>query len=221
MANTFFFYTQALALEVGLSGQPDARLAASGGDTTYLGDSYNYQGRRFQIDEPISVDTGTTVTASLYIPGDWIDAYPGSAACSAIAVNSSSCARVAEFAVELAVDSNNARVPTMVARAGFDNRDPANAAVGPAPFLYITLDGPATLTSDWVQTATGLKGAMLVPGGNLKGLGWASNQNVLTVPTNLLRRNDWNQFSITVRRHDWDPMGWASRKCRETLTIEW
>ena len=208
-----------MALEVGLNGQPDVRVAASGGDTTYLDDSYNYQGRRFQLDEPISMDTGTTFTTSLYIPGTWLDAYPGSAACTS--ADSASCARVAEFAVEMAANTNDVRVPTIIARAGFDNRNPDDATLTPAPFLYVKVNGPSTLTSDWNVTAAGLDVAIGVPEGNMKTKGWASNQNVLTLPTNLLKRDDWNQFSITVKRHDWDPMAPISRKCQETLTFEW
>lgn len=209
---------QVLALEVGLAGQPINRSKTFG--IAIAAPSYNVQGRRYEVAEHIPFESSTTFTANLYIPGDWLDAYPGSAACTELhGSNNDGCGRATEFAIELAFDAGDgsAPTPTVTARAGFDNRDASKSNVGPAPFFYLQLDGAPTLDASWpdIERAT--------PFGTV--FGWKSNIDASIVPIdNLVRRDDWNQFSITVRRFNWDIFSvWYSRpdNCTEVVAVEW
>ncbi|KAG7669041.1 hypothetical protein KSW81_004051 [Nannochloris sp. 'desiccata'] len=213
-----------LAIEVGSSGQPSARQQTFG-DTTLEAEEYNFQGRRHQVAEFIPDATSTTFTASLYIPEDWIDAYPGSSLCSSQnPSNPDACARKTEFAVEFAASDGSTVTPTINIRAGFDNRDSTKVDVGPAPFLYLAFDGPIVGNAEWNSTVSGKTGkyAAYFPLKNPL-YGWETTETYVRdqIGQNMLRRNDWNQFSFTVRRYPGDPVASTSRLCAETFNIEW
>ncbi|KAL4544817.1 hypothetical protein Ndes2526B_g00758 [Nannochloris sp. 'desiccata'] len=213
-----------LAIEVGSSGQPSARQQTFG-DTTLEAEEYNFQGRRHQVAEFIPDATSTTFTASLYIPEDWIDAYPGSSLCSSQnPSNPDACARNTEFAVEFAASDGSTVTPTINIRAGFDNRDSTKVDVGPAPFLYLAFDGPIVGNAEWNSTVSGKTGkyAAYFPLKNPL-YGWETTETYVRdqIGQNMLRRNDWNQFSFTVRRYPGDPVASTSRLCAETFNIEW
>ena len=210
--------SQVLSVEVGSSGQPAARQAANGNNASLASNAYNVQGRRYQVLESIPYNDSVVFTASLFVPGDWISTYPSSSACTtAHPSNPPGCSRKAEFSIDLAYDTGSTiNAPVLTLRAGFDNSNPSNANTGVAPFFYLVADGPATLLSAWNDSSIQSR----MPSNDQIIWGWSQYVNVTPTMTSF-RSNDWNTFTITLRRFEWDPMSNGARNCTETVVVEW
>lgn len=200
-----------LELGLGKQGQPDARVTAF--NNASLSDSiYNKQGRRYSFNQDIPAGVGITVTANVFIPGQWIDAAPNTSAC----FDGAGCGRAAWFEVELGLSDSGFIQPVLTARMGFDSRY-ANLS-GDNSYLFATLGGPLLEgprnASIYPYSPLGTY-LMDAPGRFMKPvIGWA----------NALRRDSWNEFSLTLQHFPYDTIllsNGSARNCQETMRIEW
>ena len=202
-----------LALAVGPEGQPAARMATTG-DSSLAEDRYNTQGRRYAMDVPIGLPPtlAVTATASLYVPRDWVDAAPGTAGC----LDGAGCGRSTEFAVEIGLQTGGAFSPTFYAHMGFDNRAANLSSTG--PYLYLAVDGPLIdqngTAGVWPKSPLGSQLSFAFPN---------KYRHPAETWAGVLRTDDWNDFTFTVRRRkgDWGVMDGVNRGCVETMTMEW
>lgn len=199
--------SQVLLLEVGANGQPESRVSAFN-DSLLSSSTYNMQGREYTTVQDIPVNNTITLTASLYIPGEWIDNNPAASSCQ----GNTSCIRNAEFGIELGYQVNQSYTrPAFTSKFGFDNR--LTNSSGNGPYLYLLLDGYATETPSWPYSPLGTKLIFAFPSILGPVPGWEGN---------IINRDGWNQFSVSLGlwNHDW---AWnpTFRNCQQVLMIRW
>lgn len=169
---------------------------------------YNMQGREYNAMQVIPVSSTITLTASLYIPGDWIDNNPAATVCQ----GNDSCIRNAEFGIELGYQINQSySSPVFTTKFGFDNRL-ANASSN-GPYLYLLLNGYATETPGWPYSPLGTKLKFAFPS-NLEPVpGWEGN---------IIQRDAWNQFSVSLGLWNYDyAVNPTPRHCQQVLMMRW
>ena len=201
-----------LGLFVGPQGQPDSRVDMFG-DPELLNSKYDWQGMKYTVNRQLPLGVGVTVTASIYIPKSWVTGAPGSNGCLE---DDFACARAVDFAIELGYGPSGSREPTFRLHAGFDNRDADFQNYG--PFVYLYADGPITDKLEtpgvWPFSELGTLLAFAFPGSLPRKIpAWAD----------VVKLDDWNDFSINVQRSDFDFAIYQgkARGCTEVMLFQW
>ena len=204
------FILQVLAVGVNATGQASARVAAFN-DTSLSQEQYNKQGRRYSLNQKLTVNVPLSISTSIYIPGQWIDNAPGASGCTASP--SAACSRVALIEIELGDGTGGSFTPTFYARMGFDNRNQSQTG---SKYATAFLGGPITedpsAYPNWPYSANGLY--IDFPAGRTTG-GW----------DNVLQRDAWNNFQVEIMLRDADPASpaptYTKRGCKEILRVAW
>ena len=205
-----------MAVAVTPSGQPSVRVATFG--NANLSDVYyNRQGRRYEVNENLSLYNTFTLTASIYIPGSWIDNPVGSAGCE---TEANGCARTiiidAEFGESTGGPGGTFR-PTFLVRMGFDNKlsTAATQSYAAVNLRGALVEGNDTSGLTWPLSEKGTR--LDFPFGWYRPSGWEG----------AVRRDDWNHFSLEGRLFNYDVAGTINgttpvmRNCAETLRLMW
>lgn len=208
---SYFTRSATLRVTTGPKGQPSARVK-SFDDETLADPKYNWQGMKYTHNRNIPVNNGVVVTASLYIPEEWVLRTPNSN-CS---TDPSDCARATEVAVEVGYGPTGSGEPVFRLHAGFDNRNAEFNEFG--PYVYLYADGPVRdlgpASDVWPISPLGSYLEFAFPD---------------TVPTKIpswsgkVRLNSWNDFTFVLRRYDYDSglYNGVRRSCQESARIEW
>ncbi|KAI8109824.1 hypothetical protein M9434_001103 [Picochlorum sp. BPE23] len=208
---SFFTRSATLRATTGPNGQPNSRVE-SFGDESLAAPKYNWQGMKYTYNEHIPVGNGVVVTASLYIPEEWVLQTPNSN-CS---TDTSFCTRATEVAVEIGYGPTGSGESSFRLHAGFDNRDEEFRQYG--PYVYLYADGPVTELNPtpnvWPFSPLGSYLAFGFPGPVPKQIPSWSDQ---------VRLNSWNDFTFVLRRISGDTglYNGVRRNCAETVRIEW
>ena len=196
-----------LALRVGPGGKPSVRAAAFS-DPSLTATNYDIQGRRYAVNRTLTTNwDGTSFTASLYVPGEWIDNAPGTPGCE---LESDGCQRATFFEVEFGENrdvSDGGFRPVLTSRFGFDNR----VAGGVNNFVNMTLDATALAGTTYPYSAKGTLLDNFALGS--KFVGWEG----------ILQRNAWNNFTLEVLLLNTDRSSFyaGSRTCSQTMRFIW
>ena len=208
-----------LAVGVGPAGQPSVR-AATFNDAALANQKYNMQGRRYAVDQSLDALNSFTFTASLFVPGQWIDGAPGKPGCE---LEGEGCARVALVDVELgdahgAVDSSQF-TPTLSIRMGFDNRVGAVGSGGSYNYASLSLGGPiieaASGTYEWPTSSKGTQ---------LASPTWQPKWEHVAGWEGALKKDAWNHFSLEVMLTNTDTVfnvDGSRRGCKQMIRVQW
>lgn len=205
---SFAMRSDVLRIGVGPEGQPSTRSLAHA-DDTLLSDEYNWQGRKYTINQFVPLEGGVTATVGVYIPREWFTDAPGEPGCTGAPAN---CARAVDFALDLGLGNFGSSEHKFRAHIGFDNRNSSDKN-----YAYLYIDGPVIKNDGvpgvWPTSAVGSLLRFGFPGPDKRYTGWAA----------IVNAGGWNEFSFTMRRWSRDiaVVDGVSRSCSETAILEW